>query len=62
VPRPEISKKRANIQAAITMVGRRHDAISNEAPAPLYLADADLNSLHPERANLEGAVFEECVP
>jgi hypothetical protein len=60
VPRPEISKERANIQVAIIMVGPRHDPISNEAPAPLYLADADLNSLHLE--NLGGAVLRNAVP
>ncbi|HEY1475021.1 MAG TPA: pentapeptide repeat-containing protein [Pseudolabrys sp.] len=51
------SKDRADIQAAMTMIGRRHDTHSKKEPAPLYLADADLSELHLEGANLEGAVL-----
>jgi len=49
--------ERMDIQAAMTMIGRRQPPQGAEEAAPLYLADTDLRELHLEQANLEGAVL-----
>lgn len=58
-PRP-IEKKgegREDIQAAITMIGRRQKPVERDEPTAIYLASVDLRNLHLEQANLAGAIL-----
>jgi len=48
---------REDIQAAITMIGRRQGAAEKDDPHILYLASVDLSDLHLEQVNLAGAVL-----
>jgi hypothetical protein len=48
---------REDIQAAITMIGRRQAAAEKDEPNNLYLASVDLSNLHLEQVNLAGAVL-----
>ena len=50
-------KGREDIQAAISMIGRRRGAGTEKEPAPIYLASVDLSGLHLEQVNLAGAVL-----
>jgi Pentapeptide repeats (8 copies) len=55
-PDEMIARDREDIQAAITMIGRRHRA-GLEEPSTIYLASVDLRNLHLEHLNLSGAVL-----
>jgi len=53
----EAAHRGEDIQAAITMIGRRRNPSRGDEPVALYLASVDLSDLHLEQANLAGAVL-----
>lgn len=51
------SEPRSDVQAALTVLGRRARAYGRGEDIPLYLADTNLRGAHLEGAHLEGAIL-----